>query len=229
MTKAKQIEERVDQVILLIGDLVDEIVLVGGSTMPFLVTDTAAPDLRFTTDVDFLVEVATRSQYEVATGKLIKKGFSHDKNGPICRFRNNQFVVVDLMPTEEEILGFGGKGSKLAFENNFHHKLPSGTTVRVVTAPCLLYLKFEAYNDRGATNSKDLEDIIALVNGRKELFDELLDAPPEIIEFVVTELQQLLQSEVIHDLDQYLPYGANDQARVLVIKERLQEIAQIEI
>jgi hypothetical protein len=46
-----------------LDDLVDEVVFVGGATIPLWITDPAAPPPRPTKDVDVIIEVATRSAY----------------------------------------------------------------------------------------------------------------------------------------------------------------------
>jgi len=151
--------------------------------VPFLVTDVAAPDARFTTDVDFLVEVLTRSQYETATAKLLSRALVMTKTAQSAGLKKITSWSISC-PQKKDILGFGSERSELAFQNFFSIKLPGGKVVRAVTAPCLLFMKFEAYNDRGQTNTKDLEDIIAVVNGRTELLDELHDAPEKFADML---------------------------------------------
>jgi hypothetical protein len=46
-----------------LGELVDEMVFLGGCATGLLVTDPAADPIRITDDVDAIVDVATRAQY----------------------------------------------------------------------------------------------------------------------------------------------------------------------
>ena len=45
----------------VLGDLVDEVVFVGGATVTLWITDPTAPPRRPTKDVDVIVEVAARA------------------------------------------------------------------------------------------------------------------------------------------------------------------------
>jgi hypothetical protein len=65
--------------------------------------------------------------------------------------------------------------------------LPSGRTLRCVSAPYLLATKIEAFRGRGNADyyaSADLEDLVALLNGRPEIVDELTTASPELRAFL---------------------------------------------
>ena len=64
-----------------LGDLLDEVVFVGGATIELWITDAAAPPVRPTTDVDVVLGVATRSAfYEFeARSELRTRGFSEDR------------------------------------------------------------------------------------------------------------------------------------------------------
>jgi predicted nucleotidyltransferase len=229
MSKAKQIEERISQVVSIIGELANDFVLVGGSAMPLLITNSAAPDARVTVDVDVLVEVASRSEYQVISERLSKVGFNLDMmEGVICRFKNGE-LVLDVMPTNPEILGFGSQWYEHVFAHSFEHSLASGKIIKVIAPPLFLCTKYFAYENRGSNDSKDLEDIVALVDGRVELLSELQAASPAVKAFIVAKTLELLQSDVAEDLEQYMPFGSNDKGRVHLIKQRFIEISQISL
>ncbi len=55
------------------------------------------------------------------------------------------------------------------------------------SAPCFLATKFEAFYSRGGGDyllSKDIEDILAVVDGRLELIEELRRYDRDVREFV---------------------------------------------
>lgn len=55
------------------------------------------------------------------------------------------------------------------------HTLPSGTQIRAITPPYLVATKLAAFISRGTGDhlgSRDLEDIILLVDGREKLVGE---------------------------------------------------------
>lgn len=55
--------ERVIETARLLGELVDEVIFLGGAVAGLLVTDPAAPSMRPTLDIDVIVEAMTRGEY----------------------------------------------------------------------------------------------------------------------------------------------------------------------
>ena len=66
-----------------LGDLLDDIVFVGGAVVPLLATDPAAGAFRPTNDVDFVTRVASRAEYSALESALHARGFTHDTS-PGC-------------------------------------------------------------------------------------------------------------------------------------------------
>ena len=56
-------------------ELTDEMVFIGGCATGLLITDTAAPPIRVTDDVDAIVQVASLAEYHRLSEKLRKKAF----------------------------------------------------------------------------------------------------------------------------------------------------------
>lgn len=94
----------------LLGELADEMVFLGGCATGLLITDKAAPPIRVTRDVDVIVQVASLAEYHRLSSKLRTKRFKEDisQGAPICRWTADN-VVLDVMPTDSEILGFGNQ------------------------------------------------------------------------------------------------------------------------
>ena len=70
-----------------------------------------------------------------------------------------------------------------------------GQRIRAISPPYLLATKLEAWNGRGGGDhlrSHDLEDVIALVDGRAEIVDEVGDAPNDLVSFLSREVTTLL-------------------------------------
>jgi hypothetical protein len=55
--------EMIRHVARRLGDLRDRVVFLGGAATALLITDKATPDVRVTTDVDVIVEIASRTDY----------------------------------------------------------------------------------------------------------------------------------------------------------------------
>jgi hypothetical protein len=65
-----------------------------------------------------------------------------------------------------------------------------------VTAPLFLATKLEAFHDRGDGSfvmDKDIEDIVAVVDGRPQLPHEVANADPLLREYLQDEVQALLE------------------------------------
>lgn len=106
MRRLRNIGHVLDAVRLL-GDLADEVAFVGGASVPLLLTDPAAPDVRPTLDVDVIVEAATRHDYYRVAERLRSRGFAEDMD-VVCRWRHGA-LALDVMPTDEAVLGFSNR------------------------------------------------------------------------------------------------------------------------
>ena len=161
-----------------LGELVDELVFLGGCATGLLITDPAAPPIRITRDVDAIVQVMSLSDYHDLERRLRAQGFVEDMSAvaPVCRWKGND-VILDIMPTDARILGFGNEWYEAASQNANFITLTSGKVIRMVSAPYFLITKLEAFNGRGNGDylmSHDIEDIVAVLDGRPEIFDEIL-------------------------------------------------------
>jgi hypothetical protein len=107
--------ERLESAVVELCDLADRLTLVGGCLTPLLITDPAAPPPRPTIDVDLIVEVTTTTAYDRLSLDMRQRGFQPgaDPDDPICRFRKGG-IIIDLMPTSPQVLGFGNRWYPLA-------------------------------------------------------------------------------------------------------------------
>ena len=63
----------------------------------------------------------------------------------ICRWRHpTTKLIVDVMPTDEKVLGFANPWYKLGIETAIACKLPSGRSIRAVRPPVMLATKLAA-------------------------------------------------------------------------------------
>src|SRR5271154_4946046 len=133
-----------------LGPLCARFVFVGGCATGLLVTDVAAVPVRATRDVDVIVEVLTLADYHALERELEKVGFSHDQSpeAPICRWIVGT-GLLDVMPTDERVLGFSNRWFSQAIHTAESVKLPSGQMIKLVTPPLFLATKLEAFRGRG--------------------------------------------------------------------------------
>ena len=206
--------------------LLSDLVLVGGCAVGLLMTDRARPPVRHTIDVDLLTEVTPLSSYYKLCEKLRALGFK-ERQDIICRWIKGE-LVIDVMPTDEKILGFTNRWYELAAKMQLSSKLPSGIEIRHISAPLMIAVKIESFYGRGEGDylHHDMEDIINLVDGRPELIHELREAPEHLREFVEQEIDDLLADRRFFDsIPMHLNPSPAEQARVPILIERLRQIA----
>ena len=89
-----------------LGELVNEMVFLGGCATGLLITDPAAPSIRVTRDVDAIVQITSLIEYSRLSKKLRAQGFREDisEDALICRWVAEN-VILDIMPTDPKILG----------------------------------------------------------------------------------------------------------------------------
>lgn len=133
-----------------LDEIVNEIAFVGGATVALLMTDAAAPDVRPTIDVDVIVEIGKQGDYYKLADRLRKKGFNEDVSdgAPLCRFRGHG-LVLDVMPTDPDILGFSNRWYPYALRDAQLVLLPSGRSISVIPAVHFIATKLEAFAGRG--------------------------------------------------------------------------------
>jgi hypothetical protein len=203
-----------------LDELLPEVVFLGGATIELWITDPGAPPVRPTKDVDVVVEVVTRAEFYDFEAKLRATGFAEDQeDGVICRWRHAETgLILDAMPARSEILGFANRWQPAALPHAIDRQLPSGRRIRAASPPYLLATKLEAFKSRGQRDflgSRDFGDIIALIDGRAELVDEVLTAKPDVRQFIAEEVRALLGAPRIGDgLAGAVPSDAASQARV---------------
>jgi len=194
-----------------------------------LVTEPASPPVRATRDVDVIVQVVSLGEYHALERQLERAGFSHDrrKDAPVCRWLAAG-AMLDVMPTDHKILGFGNRWYEEAIRTASLMSLPSGRRIHLITAPAFIATKLEAFADRGGGDflaSHDLEDITTLINGRPELVNEIAATSTELRNYLVTRLQTLLQTpDFIEALPGHLQGDAASQARLPIILKRIQQM-----
>jgi len=209
-----------------LGDLTNELVFVGGCAVCALITDPAAPMVRPTVDVDVVTEAATIDEYYSVADRFRAAGFKVDRSPSplICRWHRDS-LIVDLMPVDEEVLGFGNPWYRRAVSDAELFTLPSEKQIYLVSAPAFLATKLEAFRGRGNRDfvgSHDIEDIIAVIDGRAEINEEINDADGEIREYLAFEFSKLMGTASFgNSLPGHVP---GDAGRVQVILRRMSDI-----
>lgn len=204
----------------------------GGCVTGLLITEAASPPVRTTRDVDVIVEVVSLGEYHTLEHQLQQAGLRHDRSqdAPVCRWLAGS-ALLDVMPTDRAVLGFGNRWYDEAVRTAVTYTLPSGTSIRLITAPVFIATKLEAFADRGDGDflaSHDLEDITTIIDGRPALAGEAAVASPEIRRHLSAQMKVLLQSSAfLNALPGHLPGDPVSQARLPLILERMRQISRL--
>lgn len=175
-------------------------VFIGGGIVKLLITDPAAPPPSRTKDLDLVLEHPNDDQRMLWDAALRKAEFTQDpfsEDDPLFAWYF-QGVRIDFLPDKDSEM-FGRT-------NRWFHQVMKeaqfveikGVQAWIASAPCFLATKFEAYKSRGKGDylgSKDMEDIIAVVDGRSELTGELAQADLDVRTFVSRCCQDLCTDE----------------------------------
>jgi len=215
----------------ILEPLLPEIVFVGGCATALLITDPTAAPARITYDVDVIAEIVSYADYVAFSERLRRLGLDEDtrEGAPLCRWRRGEFTL-DVMPLDAAVLGFSNRWYASALRGAETSVLPSGMNLRVITAPLFLATKIEAFRSRGGEDyflSRDLEDVVAVVDGRPSLAGEVKRSTGDVRAYVAQAIEQLLREQRFLDaLPGYLLPDAANQARFDQLIAKLRELSE---
>ncbi len=212
--------------------MLSEIVFVGGCATGLLITDLGTAPPRVTYDVDVIAAIASYAELAVFSDRLRSLGFEEDtsEGAPICRWRHSG-LVLDVMPLDARILGFSNRWYSDALRTANEMRLSGGLKIRLVAAPYFLGTKIEAFRGRGREDyfaSKDLEDFIAIVDGRESLVDEVRASSQDLRRYVADAVRNLLSEPRFLDaLPGYLLPDEANQARADSLIAKLSALSRL--
>lgn len=225
--------QSVELVAHALGELCDELILVGGCAASLLIDAPTAPPPRVTYDVDLLAVVTALRSYHALEKRFAQRGFKRDMSAdaPICRWRIGE-ILVDLMPTEESVLGSSNRWYPHAADSALQITLPSGRSIRLISAPAFLATKFEAFQTRGKSDplfSHDFEDIINVTEGRAGIVAEVAATTLALRSYLATQFALIRQREDFRNvLPGLLAYDALHAQRVAAVMQRIAAIAALQ-
>lgn len=213
-----------------LGHLKEKVVFVGGMIRGLLITDPAAGAARPTDDVDLIVDVPNYKAFADLNQELRGLGFREliEGGAPICRWVVAG-VRADVMPIDPGILGFTNVWYAGAMEHPAVVAGPDGN-IRILDAPHYCATKLEAFAARGDGDylHRDVEDFIAVVDGRSTLIEEISSSPDEVRTFLAEVTAQLMATQAFVDaLPGHLEGDAGSQARLPLLLQRLRDIGAL--
>jgi len=205
-------------------------VFAGGCATGLLITDPAAGSIRPTIDVDVITEVVSYAEYALLSERLRGLGLSEDSSegAPTCRWRYKG-LIIDVMPTDERVLGFSNRWYAPAIAAAQRLTI-ADLEIQVITAVYFLATKLEAFRGRGRKDyrsSHDLEDVIAVVDGRPELLREVAQARDDVRTYISSQASELVGTRAFIDaLPGFLLPDSGSQARLPLLLERLKQLSK---
>lgn len=182
-------------------DIKQDMVFVGGAVVSLYTNDPAADEIRPTQDIDMTLNIVNLYHWEKVQAQLERLGFHPDPFGhAICSYKYKD-IPVDIMAAEDGPLGPANPWYKLGFENLWSVKAKD-QEIKILSAPCYLATKFEAFNDRGSDyrTSHDMEDIIYILDNRIGIVEEIKKDDHRISIFIKEQLQNIMNNGMMQEV-----------------------------
>ena len=215
----------------------------GGSVVGLLVDHPGLSPVRATEDVDVVIDVVSRTRYAGIGENLRSIGFDHDmrEGAPRCRWVLGD-LTVDIMPADGGFPGLNTAWFREALDSSPRRKIISalesaalrpvrGGSLRVVSPAGFIATKHVAFLDRGDRDyhaSHDLEDPIAVVDGREGIVDDIASAHTALRADVSDSIAKLVASaDFMEALPGHLPADRASQGRLPGLRAKLVAIAAL--
>jgi len=194
--------KRIREVAIRLDYLLKDVVFVGGSVVALYADDPAADEVRPTDDIDIVVGISTRVGFSLFEEKIRELGFQNvtDANF-IGRYKINE-ILVDVMPIEENILGFSNKWYKEGIEKTFLFEIDKDIQIRLMPFHYFIASKIEAHNSRNKGDlrqSRDFEDIVYSFDNRIDPLIDVQQATDEIKIYLKEQIDNFLEDSNFHE------------------------------
>jgi predicted nucleotidyltransferase len=233
MTVFNVLQDMLKEVAKALGpDMCQQMTFVGGCTTGLLLTDDFTREqVRSTEDVDLIVHVMGAIGFVRLQEQLSQRGFRLSPNDegddlPICAMKLGE-LRVDFMP-DDDTLGFSNRWYKDAMATATPYELDAETIINLVSPVYFVATKLEAWKGRGrgdALTSRDIEDILHLVDGRPELLGEIQSSNVEVSTYISHEVSKLLDDNNFEYAVSAQSRGDSDRENLLF--ERLESLAGV--
>ncbi len=203
----------------------EQVVFVGGAVISLYTDDPAADEIRPTKDIDFTINIVDIGVFHKTIEELETLGFQPDPFGTsICSYSYKKYPV-DIIPAEDNAFGSTNRWYKIGFEDLWKVKAKN-QEIYILSAPCFLATKFEAFNSRGKDyrTSHDIEDIIYIIDNRISIVDEIAKCDERILEFIKSELQKIIDKGLLEELLQTHIHPLIIDERIEIVKEKINSI-----
>lgn len=206
-------------------DVKDQMVFVGGAVVSLYTDDPAADEIRPTQDIDMALNIVNLSHWEKVQEQLAALGFHPDPFGhAICSYKYKD-IPVDIISTGEGPIGSTNRWFKIGFDNLWMAKAKE-QELKILSAPCFLATKFEAFNDRGSDyrSSHDMEDIIYVLDNRMGIVEEIKKDDPRIANFIKEQLQKNISKGMMQEVLIAHIHPLMLEERLPIVEEKIKQI-----
>jgi hypothetical protein len=212
-----------------IEPILNRVVLVGPPVVTLLMNNSTlhTPDVTFA--ADSTLQLLSTSMIDRLGVELQKRGLSPvGRAGGADRWRVSDDVAIDLIQVRTD----DGDPEQLWLEYATLLTLPITVgrqlVVRIAGAPAMLALELASFRRKQVRTieSEELERVVLLVAGRKEIERECAVAPPELRSIIVSSLARLSGDDTLEILIQRaLPDSVNLPALGTWVRERIRRMA----
>ena len=211
---------KVQVVAQALGEIIEQVVFVGGSIVELYADHPELSDIRPTLDIDCVMDlqINTYLDYCKLEERLRNLGFQNDtsENAPLCR-KIYRGIRVDFMPINPEILGFTNNWYEDGVANKTSITLPNGTAIFILPVEYYLATKLEAMHDRGGTDirsSHDWEDIVYVLHNCISFLQTLRQSNnSKLIDYLREKFRILLNNNNIKEIIySALPYNSEEES-----------------
>lgn len=204
----------------------EAVVFIGGAVAPLLQSHPPFPRVRPTMDVDAVSGAVSYVAQNTMDDALLHLGFRRDLGyrGHAHRWIAPNDIAFDLAPAADFLGGSGNKWDQFAIQHATQTVLSDGLTVRHVSAPFFLVLKWAAYCDRGQGTpllSTDLEDFVALLAARPTLTSEIATMPQDPRDYLRDAARAILSHP---DCDDVLEAHLNNATPRHFVVDQVREV-----
>ncbi len=145
-----------------------------------------------------------------------------------CRWHYDD-IILDVMPTDEKILGWGNFWYKESIKHAVAHQITEDIRIKSVTAPYFLATKIEAFKSRGNNDflgSHDFEDIITVISGCVDIGDQVRASSYDLKSHLKSVFNQFLKNDqCMQSLPGHVSDGPVTMQRVQTVIERIEQLS----
>lgn len=211
-----------------LGEIKDDIVFVGGAVVSLYTDDPTADEIRPTKDIDMTLQIVNLHHWQLINEKLAVLGFNPDPYGQsICSYKYKD-IPVDIMATEDGPLGPANRWYKLGFENLWTARAKQ-QEIKILSAPCYLATKFEAFKNRGSDyrTSHDIEDIIYIIDNRINIVEDIARENELISSFIKERLNEIVKKGLLKEVLMAHIHPIMSDQRIPIVEEKITKILNL--